>query len=120
MGPAGWASMPTSKRWGGVCLLAAQTALSQGPQSLGSPKGIQGRGETGDPVMFPSQPDGLLGKFCRGLMLVTSPRFMRSVPCRGLWVLGQPRGVEGCPLAPSPGCAQVWLSICQAEACGPC
>lgn len=34
------------------------------PQSLGPPKGRQGRGETGDSVTFPSQPGGLLGKFC--------------------------------------------------------
>ena len=51
---------------------------------------------------------------------MTSPRFMRNVSFRGLWVLGQPRGVVGCPVAPPPGSAQVWLSICQEEACGPC
>lgn len=118
-GAAGWASVPTSERWGGVCLLAPRQLCPVWPQSLGSPKGSQGGDETGDPVMFPSQPGGLLGKFCRRLMLMTSPRFTRSVSCRGLLgLLGQPRGVVGCPLAPLPGSAQVQLSSCQVEACG--
>jgi hypothetical protein len=49
-----------------VCLLEGHTALdwySRRLQSLGPPKAGQGGGERG-PFTFPSQPSGLLGKFC--------------------------------------------------------
>lgn len=74
------------QRDGWRCLLAAQTALPQGPQSLGLLKASRA-GVTRDPVMFPSQLDGLLGSFAEDWMLVDFPMIYEECALQRIRVL---------------------------------